>query len=252
MRNAFLSAKGFVPSDVTVLILAGGRGTRIAALVPTVPKPMVMVQGKPFLEWVVRAFVREKLCRYVLSIGHLADVIETWVQKRSPVDHETMICVREDIPLGTGGGVAACLPSIETKLTVVVNGDSLLLSGLTPALERMDTEQWDGLIMARALPDTGRYGRLEVSTDHLLQRFVEKQPGAGLINGGIYAFRTAWLADRLPQGAASMETEVIPRLLKEGARIGVVETTAPFIDIGTPETLGEAENFIHDNQEYFL
>ena len=79
-----------------------------------------------------------------------------------------------------------------------------------------------------------RYGTVEIGNDGRVVRFSEKanaQPG-GLINAGVYVFNRAVL-ERIPQGPASLERDVFPRLLPEG--VYALEQTGMFIDIGTPE-----------------
>ena len=67
-------------SQVEAVVLAGGFGTRIAHLLEGVPKPMVPVGGRPFLEWVVRYLARQRIPKVILSTGHLAEVIEAHFQ----------------------------------------------------------------------------------------------------------------------------------------------------------------------------
>lgn len=237
--------------DTTVLILAGGRGTRIADLTPNTPKPMVMVAGSPFLEWIIRRLVRENFTNILLSIGHMADVVTQWLTTRKLTSAgEKVAAHTEHTPLGTGGAVADALTKIHTPYILVLNGDTLLLSDFAPALKRMVDEKLDGMIVARHLDDTGRYGRL-AALGGILTAFEEKKPGAGLINGGVYVFPTTWLKRHISKGASSIETDVFPRLLREGARIGIEVTHAPFIDIGTPETLAEASTFVKAHKASF-
>lgn len=237
-------------NDISVLILAGGKGTRIAALNPHLPKPMVPAAGQPFLEWVLRYLLQQKIQNFVLSIGHMAEVIEEWVPRRTTVAQETIRFHREATPLGTGGAIADALPHITTPICVVMNGDSLFLADLSPALQRLQAEGLDGILLARIMADTGRYGRLDVQNG-MLRGFAEKQPGSGLINGGVYVFRTEWLRKHLPEGVSSLEQDIFPRWLAAGAKIGVAECAAPFIDIGTPETLVQTSNFITEHKDYF-
>ena len=94
------------------------------------------------------------------------------------------------------------------------------------------------------MPDTSRYGSLDIEEDGLLRDFREKVPGRGFVNGGVYLFRTALLAARSSE-AQSLERDTIPALLGDRARLEVVRAVdAPFIDIGLPETLREAEDFV--------
>jgi D-glycero-alpha-D-manno-heptose 1-phosphate guanylyltransferase len=230
--------------DTTALILAGGKGTRIAALVPNLPKPMVEVAGQPFLEWVLRRLTREKIAEIVLSIGYKAEVVIQWMESRDMTPFPAKLrYLRENEPLGTGGAIAEALPSIATPYVLILNGDTLLLADFLPAVGRMADEKLNGMILARTVEDTGRYGRLRTENG-ILKEFQEKQAGRGLINGGVYAFQTAWLKTHLNAGISSFEIDVIPRLLKDGAKIGIEATEAPFIDIGTPETLAAAGDFV--------
>ena len=57
-------------SQVVAVVLAGGFGTRVAHLLAGIPKPMVPVAGKPFLEWVVRCLARQGIRKAILSTGH--------------------------------------------------------------------------------------------------------------------------------------------------------------------------------------
>jgi D-glycero-alpha-D-manno-heptose 1-phosphate guanylyltransferase len=78
--------------------------------------------------------------------------------------------------------------------------------------------------------------------------FAEKRPGAGIINAGVYLFQRR-LLEPFPLGVRlSMEEEVLPGLIARGARIFCeVAENAPFLDIGTPESVVKAEGFIRGN-----
>ena len=87
-------------AELTAVLLAGGFGTRIRELYPDVPKPMIPVLGEPFLEWALRYWKRQGVSRFVLSLGHLAEVAERYFAHRPEV-----ATIRETTPLGTGGAV---------------------------------------------------------------------------------------------------------------------------------------------------
>jgi len=82
--------------------------------------------------------------------------------------------------------------------------------------------------------------------------FGEKRPGRGLINAGIYLLRPELLGRFPPRTPLSFETEVFPALTSGGACLKVQPVNAPFLDIGTPETLPQAESFIRQNLDQFL
>jgi D-glycero-alpha-D-manno-heptose 1-phosphate guanylyltransferase len=126
----------------------------------------------------------------------------------------------------------------------LANGDSLVLADLRPAWAMLADESTDGVVVGLEVADASRYGRLDVTDDGRLLRFSEKQPGSGLINAGIYLLRRR-LLDRFPRRTPlSMEHDVFPALLDGGARLRVHRCQAPFLDIGTPETVAQADSFI--------
>ena len=228
----------------TAVILAGGKGTRIAQLYPDIPKPMIPAAGRPFLHWVTAWLAEAGIADIVYSIGHMAAAIEIWaVEERKAWPGVRLRTAAEPAPLGTGGAVRACL-SLCGPWILVANGDSLVSAALGPVLDRVGAEGLDGAIIGLPMADTSRYGSLDQDGRGLLRGFFEKRPGAGLINGGVYLFRRS-LLEGFPAGKVlSMETDVIPALLAQGARLAVATSDAPFLDIGTPQSVTQAEDFI--------
>src|ERR1039458_1801327 len=112
-------------SRVVGVVRAGGFGTGVAHLLPGVPKPMVPVVGKPFLEWIVRYLARQGIPKAILSTGHLAGVVESHFRTQ-PVAGVIPLCVAESRPLGTAGGFlnAARASGESPEAWLVANGDS--------------------------------------------------------------------------------------------------------------------------------
>lgn len=229
-------------AELTVLILAGGKGTRLQGLFPETPKPMIPVAGKPFLHWLTRLIAGEGPRHFVYATGHLSPQVEAWAGDGS-MPGLRRECVRENEPLGTGGGLFNCLDRC-AAWTLVANGDSLVTCGLTDLLALAGSDV-DGGLLGIEIADAARYGSLDVAGDGRLIGFREKVPGRGLINGGLYLFRTELLRRLHRPGALSIETDLFPELLAAGARLQVISAgEAPFIDIGTPETIVQAEAFV--------
>ncbi|HUQ90175.1 MAG TPA: sugar phosphate nucleotidyltransferase [Bryobacteraceae bacterium] len=232
-------------SSLTVIVLAGGFGTRLQDLHPHIPKPMIPVAGKPFLEWVLHYYINQGATTAIISLGHLAQVAHSHFASH-PAAIETVL-VTEPQAMGTGGAVrfAAAAPLSDPFL--VVNGDSLVVADLSPARSWLQEEHLDGVVLGVRVPDTSRYGSLSIAEDSTLLGFREKQPGAGVINAGVYFFRKR-LLDLFPKTTPlSMELDVFPALLAAGSHLKVLAVEAPFLDIGTPQSLAEAEAFIQSN-----
>lgn len=242
-----MSDSPVTPQNVCALVLAGGQGTRIRHLYPDVPKPMIHAAGRPFIEWVLRWLAQQSIRHVVVSLGHLSEVAEEYLAAR-PSDGLNVRTVRERVAQGTGGAIAWAANSAgAADLLVVANGDSLLLADLAPAFRLLRDPQLDGVVIGLEVDDAARYGRLDIDTQGRLLRFSEKQPGGGLINGGVYVLRRR-LVDRFPPvRPLSVEAQVFPTLLTQGTQLAVHACRAPFLDIGTPESVLQAEPFIRQH-----
>ena len=231
--------------DVMVVILAGGAGTRVAHLLPGIPKPMAQVMGRPFLDWIVEQLMRYGFRSFLISTGHLGEVIEEHI---ACIRYEgcDVKCVQEFVPCGTAGGflntVRVCAAPSGGYL--VVNGDSMVLADARLLVSTAKRQAWDAALFGLKIEDARRYGALEIDAAGLLKGFREKGAASGVINVGAYWIGSdclAYFPKRLP---LSFEHDVFPALIAGGARVGVVSVEAPFIDIGTPESINEAGAFI--------
>jgi NDP-sugar pyrophosphorylase family protein len=229
--------------DLTAVVLAGGRGTRLGPLSAGIPKPLLPVAGRPFLDLVAGWLRDQGVVDTVYSAGYLGEQVEAWVEGLDLPVGERARCLRESSAMGTGGAVLGCLDLCQ-ELILVANGDTLLLTGLPPIVERVRTDALDGIVVAVRVDDMSRFGSLEVGDDGLLRSFREKAPGAGVVNAGLYLFQRATLKRCLPARRSSLEEDLIPDLLGDGSRIGVTVVNAPFIDIGVPESLAVVDAFV--------
>ena len=120
------------PGNITALILAGGFGTRVKDLLGDLPKPMEPVNGKPFVEWIVRWLKAQGVRDVVISTGYGSEFVVNHFSAQ-PVPEMNVQCVAELQPMGTGGGLAyasaQCGASPEAWL--VLNGDSLIFADVT-------------------------------------------------------------------------------------------------------------------------
>ena len=212
---------------------------------------MAPVAGRPFVEWVVRFYARHGARRFVVSTGFLADKIAAHFAT-TPVEGVEVRCCAETTPLGTAGGFLHCVETerMAPVAWLVVNGDSLVFAdphSLVVALEQGAEAALLGLEMA----DAARYGSVEYDANGRLIAFAEKRPGPGTINAGVYAFNATALRLASSRRPLSFEIDVFPALATDRG-VAVARTTAPFLDIGTPETLAQAEQFILTHQKEFL
>ena len=232
------------PAKACAVVLAGGAGTRIRHLHPDVPKPLIPVGGRPWLEWICRYWIRQGIRRVAISLGHMADVAERQIAWSWPgVEIRT---VREETPLGTGGALRFAADAMpEGDPVLALNGDSLLVADLTGAWKLLEDDAGAaGVVVGVEMEDASRFGTLRVDAGGVLRGFDEKRPGRGWINAGIYLFRRQTLRQFPAAEPLSMEHDVFPSLLESGARLRVFCAAGDFIDIGSPDSLAVAAAFV--------
>lgn len=240
------------PEQITAVVLAGGFGTRIRHLLGDLPKPMAPVNGRPFVEWVVRYLAAQGIHSVILSTGYLAETVEKHFLSQ-PVAGVKVVCVPETTPLGTAGGFlnAAHGATGKPRAWLVLNGDSLAVAPLEAMFQSLAEPAVAGAILGVPMSDASRYGTISQNKIGELAGFNEKRPGTGDINAGVYLFRASALGNFPDKIPLSFETDVFPSFIANRVRLKVCVTDAAFLDIGTPESLPQAENFVRQNAERF-
>ena len=220
------------------VVLAGGFGTRLRSVVPDLPKPMAPVAGRPFLEILLTMLARKGVQRAVLSLGYQADVIVRHFG--TAFEGVKLVHEIETTPLGTGGALRAALARCESDAALVVNGDTFLDLELEALRARWQAHR-QPLIVGREVPDTARFGRLDIRGSRLQGFAARGAGGPGVINMGHYVLPTTLFAAHpgLPL-AFSFEADF---LALQAAALGfeVFVTEGLFIDIGVPEDYARAQ-----------
>jgi D-glycero-alpha-D-manno-heptose 1-phosphate guanylyltransferase len=228
---------------VTALILAGGLGTRLASVLPHLPKTLAPIQNVPFLQLLFNQLENSKIVtQIILSLGHKADAIEEFLTKKRcsiPIDLSI-----EPSPLGTGGALLYTLPKITTDTLLILNGDSYFHLPLAQFLHFHETKKSDFSIACKAVENGSRYGVIEIDpTSKKILSFKEKPPKSdpAIINAGIYLIEKHLLSPLTP-GHYSLEKDFFPLFLKKNSFAYLHEGS--FIDIGTPTSYNEAQTIL--------
>jgi D-glycero-alpha-D-manno-heptose 1-phosphate guanylyltransferase len=220
------------------VVLAGGFGTRLRSVVPELPKPMAPVAGRPFLEILLAMLARKGVVRAVLSVGYQANVIEGHFGKH--FEGIDLVYEIETEPLGTGGALRAALTRCNGDSALVVNGDTFLDLELDALCARWLLNKRP-LIVGRNVPDTSRFGRLNM-LGPVLQGFAARGAGGpGVINMGHYVLPCALFQTHpdLPKQFSFEADFLAPQAASLGFDVFV--TQGLFIDIGVPEDYARAQ-----------
>lgn len=217
------------------LVLAGGRGTRLASVVSDRAKPVAMVAGKPFLHHVLTALERTpQVTRVILCVGHHAKSVHEAMGDRFgrlPVAYSP-----EESPLGTGGALAQALRRFQVEASVLaINGDSFFRLQVTSLLDFHRNHGALATLAATRVPEAARYGALRLAGPHVTGFSEKGLQGPAWINAGWYVLGEGAVAGlRERPGAFSFEHEALSRWAGAG-RLAAYRSRARFVDIGTPE-----------------
>ncbi|MFC1869763.1 sugar phosphate nucleotidyltransferase [Chloroflexota bacterium] len=219
------------------VILVGGEGTRLRPLTCNIPKAMVPILNRPFLEHLLRYLEKHGVRDVILAMGYNPDPIRSHLGDGAQFGVRLTYLVEES-PLGTAGAVKNAEPLLDGPC-VVFNGDILTEIDLTAMIKRHQAIKPRASIALTPVDNPTIYGVVETDARGMVQRFVEK-PGwdevtSNMINAGIYILEPEVLA-HIPASTPFMfEHHVFPPLLKAGEPILSYPSDAYWIDIGTPE-----------------
>ena len=219
------------------VVLAGGMGTRLRSAVADLPKCLAPVAGRPFLAWLLDDMREAGFDHIILSLGYRHEAVEAWVATRP--DRDTISCVVETEPLGTGGGVRLALAQAREAEVFVLNGDTYFGVDFQAMRNFHQQRGATATLALKRMYGFDRYGEVVCDADGTVTAFREKQScDEGLINGGIYLIgRDALQA--MPE-KFSLEKDYFEPLASRGALAGF-RSDGYFIDIGIPEDYARAQ-----------
>ncbi len=222
-------------SDTPIFILVGGLGTRLRSVVKDLPKPMADVNGKPFLEYLIKFHSSKGFKNFVLLTGYLSETIEDYFGDGSSLNVSIKYSVEKE-RLGTGGAAKLAVKNYSCDSFFLINGDTFSDFSLSELLTLQKN-----CIGATYLNDVSRYGSIETDDINRVVDFNEKKEnaGAGYINSGSYYLHSNCVRN-MDEEIFSLEEKVFPRLVSEKS-LFAFKTKGEFLDIGIPEDYAKCE-----------
>jgi bifunctional UDP-N-acetylglucosamine pyrophosphorylase/glucosamine-1-phosphate N-acetyltransferase len=164
------------------IILAAGKGTRLRPYTNNIPKPLLPVQGRPILDWILGAL--PPVQRVVVVVNYLAEQIEAYLKTQKHVAN--WVTVRQAEPRGTGDALMACRGKTTSEKVMVLNGDDLIGRA---DLAKLASVPMGILVHAVGTPEA--FGIVFSKPDGTLEHIIEKPqglPAPQMANIGGYVF----------------------------------------------------------------
>jgi D-glycero-alpha-D-manno-heptose 1-phosphate guanylyltransferase len=227
-----------------VIILSGGFGLRLRGVIgETAPKPMAPINGRPFLELLLKQLKRHGFSRVILSVGYKHEVIREYFGDNA--FGLKLVYSIETSPLGTGGALREAASHVNTEAVLVMNGDSYTDADLGSLVREHEENEADVtvVVIAETRSDAGS---VVLDRDGKLKTFAEKRvvPESRYLSAGIYILDKG-LVVTIPRAAKiSIEEQLFPQWLADGKTIQASIFEGACIDIGTPERYQKAQHVL--------
>jgi D-glycero-alpha-D-manno-heptose 1-phosphate guanylyltransferase len=225
------------------IILAGGFGTRLQKVVNDVPKPMALVNGRPFLEYLIDYLIQFKIKRIILSTGYKHETIsfhfgKTFKNIKIDYSHESK-------PLGTGGAILQAINQAKSENVLILNGDSIFRFDID-GFAQFHKQHNNFSVALRKISDTSRYGKVELTENSRISQFCEKSKdkGPGYINSGVYIFNSEIFKKLGLPTVFSIEKDFFQSYCSLLEIYGYV-SDGYFIDIGIPKDYEKAQTGLY-------
>ncbi|MBI2909948.1 MAG: hypothetical protein HYX92_20095 [Chloroflexi bacterium] len=207
-------------------------------LTDAVPKPLVRVKDKPFLEHQLALLKKNGISRALLLVGYLGHMIEAYFGDGSRMGFGIEYSY-EDSPLGTGGALASAGEKLDEEF-LLLNGDTFLDLDYQDLVKYFEALDRIGVVVAYKSSGGGLRSNLRLGADN---RVIGYSKGGGedmrFVDAGVSVYKKSVL-DFIPKGrAVSLEQEVFP-LLIERQQLWGYPCERPFYDMGTFRGLEEA------------
>jgi len=202
--------------DLPVVIMAGGKGTRLKPITNVIPKPMVPIGDKTILETILDQFEGIGCHKFYMSVNYKADIMKYYL---SQLDHKYDVeFFQEDKPLGTIGSVSLLKGKITTPF-FVSNCDSINEQDYRDVYDYHVNNHNDLTIVTMVKTFKIPYGVIETGEDGLMTSLSEKPELTYQVNTGVYIL-TPECIDEIPEGEFFHITHLMEKIKARGGRVG--------------------------------
>ncbi len=232
-------------AKIPAAILAGGLATRLHPITQTIPKAMIDLNGKPFIQHQVELLHRHGVRKLVLCLGHLGEQVESHLGDGSRFDMRIYYAHDGPVLLGTGGAIRRAMPMLG-EVCWVMYGDSYMdidYRAILDTFARSDPERVLGLMTV--IRNQDRWDRSNaLFRDGRLMCYDKRNRTAEMehIDYGVAILRRRAI-ERMPLGERCDLAELYSELVAERSMIGY-ELSQRFYEIGTPASLEEAREHL--------
>ena len=223
------TTKKHAPLKIPIVIMAGGKGSRLDPFTKILPKPLIPVGEKPIIEIIMDKFGEYGVNAFHLSLNHKGRMIKSYFEEVG--DRYKISYIDEDKPLGTAGSLRA-LKNLPFESILVTNCDILVESDYSEIVKFHEEKNNDITLVVSCRRHVIPYGICEIENGGTLRVIHEKPVHDLLVNTGMYVIKTKVL-DLIPPDTYCDITDLITNAKSQGYEVGVFPISeTSWIDIG--------------------
>lgn len=255
-----ISSKRIVMNKkIQAIILAGGKGTRLAPLTDNCPKSIIPIHGKPMIYYVLEHLKRHGITRVAIAVAHLGEMIIKELGNGTVFGLDISYIIEPE-PMGTGGWSQLVDWNMLDDHFLVVNSDNLFWIDVGAFLQRNKELNAVATIAAIEI-DADMHGEYELclhdKDKRRLVNYVDRKECKPylqinpkvFVSSGWYVM-TLQIARIIPKNnIISNEADIWPALNKSGKTLGFYHALEPWFDSGTHDRLNLVTQFVHDHPE---
>jgi len=221
------------------VVLAGGKGTRLAPYTKILPKPLMPIGDMPILEVLLRQMRNAGIDEVILTVGHLSELLRAFFKDGSQFGIHITYSY-ESIPLGTAGPISLIQGLEDTFL--VTNGDVLTTLNLQNLLSFHHQQKGIATIAVHHRKEKIDLGVIQWDGDYRITGYIEKPTYEYMVSMGIYVFEPRVL-NYIPYGQYLDFPNLVQILIQAGERVVGYSFDGYWQDLGRPD---DYENASHD------
>jgi NDP-sugar pyrophosphorylase family protein len=237
-------------AGLRAVILAGGKGTRLAPYTASFPKPLVPLGDVPILEILIRRLLQFGIVDITLTLGHLAELIMAYLQHRRCLSDQCVLrYVEEAQPTGTAGSLAL-VPALD-RTFLAMNGDLLTNLDFHALIDFHQAQKAILTIAVQKREVKIDLGVVEFNGGCTVANYLEKPRSTHNVSMGIYAYEPKVLKYIEP-GQYLDFPDLVIKLLKAGERVCAFPSECLWLDIGRPDDYARAQELFATKKEDFI
>jgi NDP-sugar pyrophosphorylase family protein len=235
--------------EMKAIILAGGKGTRLAPYTTVFPKPLMPIDGMPILEVIVKQLAHFRIRELIFTVSQESEPLLSAYFGNGGQYGVDIYYSKEKRPLGTAGPLSIIPNLPETFL--VMNGDILTTLNYQKLIQYHRSQKGVVTIAMNQKKVQLELGVMEFNRTHRLTRYVEKPTLSYSVSMGIYVFEKKALKWISPRRYFDFP-ELIQKLIKEGEKVVCYPSDDFWLDIGRHEDYEEAQKKFQEMKRQLL